>query len=93
MADGREAYLKFLAVFDAIPKEKRLGGLVNKFALAQHDLVVLIGYNILPNHPGGAAIDMFRFDAQGKIIEHWGFWQSLDEPAVPKQPRNSNGSF
>lgn len=43
-----------------------------------------------PNDRGIAGVDMFRFDANGKIAEHWDVLQEVPDP---KKAANANGMF
>jgi predicted SnoaL-like aldol condensation-catalyzing enzyme len=42
----------------------------------------------IPNTPGRALFDCFRFDDSGKIVEHWDAIQD-----IPVKAANSNGMF
>lgn len=37
---------------------------------------------IAPDDKGSAVVDIFRFDQQGKIIEHWDVSQSIPDKTV-----------
>ena len=47
-------------------------------------------FNEDPNDRGIAGVDMFRFDANGKIAEHWDVLQEVPDP---KKAANANGMF
>src|SRR5882757_8717307 len=47
-------------------------------------------FNDDPNDRGIAGVDIYRFDAGGKIAEHW---DTLQEVPDPKKSANANGMF
>lgn len=47
-------------------------------------------YNDDPNDRGIAGVDIYRFDANGKIAEHW---DTLQEVPDPQKAANANGMF
>jgi predicted SnoaL-like aldol condensation-catalyzing enzyme len=47
-------------------------------------------YNDNPNDRGIAGVDIFRFNADGKMVEHWDVLQEVPDPA---KAANANGMF
>lgn len=84
VADGKEAFVQ------------GIGGMVKQFpqarshikrAIAEGDLVVLrIHSQPTPDSLGSAVVDIFRFDENGKIVEHWDVLQ--DVPAKTASGRS-----
>ena len=54
--------------------------------VAEGNYVVLHTRQAWPGGPDRAAIDIFRLDEGGKVVEHWGVRQT-----VPDQSANGNG--
>jgi len=92
MKDGRQAYSDFIGTMDAMtrrtgggkgpppggagdarggPPSGGDGGMTARYLVAENDLVAVLT---------GMAGDMLRFNKEGKITEHWGFWQPASNP-------------
>lgn len=59
-----------------------------KRGLAEGDMVVLHCHQTWPGGDDCAGIDIFRMDADGKVLEHWDVLQT-----VPGDSANPNGMF
>lgn len=87
VADGREA---FIAYFEKMAKDSPGKSVEFKRVFADGNYVIVHSEHKFPGWRGGswAAIDIFRLDEQGKLVEHWDTLQK-----VPKSSANKNGVF
>ncbi len=85
VGDGKQAFIDyFTEMADRYPDKQ----IEFVRAAAEGDLVALHTRQIWPDDDEYVTMDFFRFDAQGKIVEHWDAVQQ-----VPEETKNGNPMY
>ncbi|GJM05230.1 MAG: membrane protein [marine bacterium B5-7] len=85
VADGKQAFIDY---FDEMRKDYPDKSIEFIRVVAEEDLVALHTHQTWPENEQYVTMDFFRFDEDGKIIEHW---DSIQE--IPAESKNGNPMY
>ena len=79
VGDGKQAFIDYFErMFNEYPDKS----IEFVRSVAEGDLVSLHTHQTWPGNDEYVTMDFFRFDAQGKIVEHWDSMQQIPETSV-----------
>lgn len=85
VGDGKQSFIDYFNEMARDYPDKKINFVRT---IAEGDLVALHTHQIWPGNEQYVTMDFFRFDNQGKIVEHW---DSIQE--VPGKSKNGNPMY
>jgi len=85
VADGLQGFINY---FDRMHEEYPAKSIEFVRCIAEENIVALHTHQIWPGNDEYVTMDFFRFDANGKICEHW---DSIQQ--IPKESANPNTMY
>ncbi len=79
VGNGKEAFIEYFERMQAEYPEKSI---TSVRAVAEDDLVALHTHQTWPGNDQYVTMDFFRFDENGKIVEHWDAIQQIPETSA-----------
>tara|TARA_R110002050_G_scaffold300722_2_gene471904 strand:- start:48075 stop:48452 length:378 start_codon:yes stop_codon:yes gene_type:complete len=79
VGNGKEPFIQYFERMGAEYPEKSIAFVR---AIAQGDLVALHTHQTWPGNEEYVTMDFFRFDTNGKIVEHWDAMQEIPEETL-----------
>ncbi len=83
--DGKEGFIEY---FEAMAREYPNKSIEFVRSIAEGNLVSLHTYQTWPGNDEYVTMDFFRFDDNGKIVEHWDSVQQ-----IPNESANDNNMY
>ena len=87
VANGKQAFIDY---FDEMHMSYPNKSIEFVRAVAEGDLVALHTHQTWPDNDQYVTMDFFRFDAKGKIVEHW---DTIETIPAKSEWKNENGKF
>ena len=85
VVSGKQGFIDY---FNRMATEYPGKKVIIKRTVAEENFVVLHCHQIWPDNLEYAGMDIFRFDDNGKIVEHWDVLQTM-----PEESAHENGMF
>jgi len=85
VGNGKEPFIEY---FNEMQRDYPKKSIQFVRAVAEGDLVALHTHQTWPNDEQYVTMDFFRFDGDGKIVEHW---DAIQE--VPAETKNGNSMY
>lgn len=85
VGDGKESFILY---FERMAKEYPDKSIVFVRSVAEASLVALHTHQVWPDGDEYVTMDIFRFDEDGKIVEHWDAMQK-----IPERSENENTMY